>query len=117
MTVEMKNFVDLAAIECQGGEGLVFFGCGGDLQEWVDGITKALVKFGIAESEKPEDNWETPFSVETTGGRVDLVLPFKDGAKINIGKLAIWRITVARGDASWISDYIVNYADQHDIEQ
>mgnify|MGYP003318823713 CR=1 FL=1 len=114
MTVQQKNFAQLVEMEENGAEGLVFYGCGGDLQEWVDGITKWLVKAGIAESEKPEDNWETPFSVVTTGGRIDLVLPFKDGAKINIGKLAIWRITVARGDASWISDYVVNYADQHE---
>jgi hypothetical protein len=28
-----------------------------------------------------------------------------------MGKLAIWRL--AFGNCSWISDYLVNYADQH----
>jgi len=49
--------------------------------------------------------------LKTSGGRTDLVLMFNNGDALNVGKLAMWRLRY--GDASWVSDYIVNYAKQH----
>lgn len=37
-------------------EGLILQGCGGDLQEWVDGINGILRKQGILLDEKPLDD-------------------------------------------------------------
>ena len=93
-------------------EGLVILGCGGNLNEWIDGVTRILAKENIVPSANPADSFDDPFYLKTTGGRTDLVMPFKKGAKINIRKLAIWRIKF--GDTSWISDYIVNYEDQYE---
>ncbi|CAM6053497.1 unnamed protein product [Sphagnum tenellum] len=56
--------------------------------------------------------WKTVGVLTTTGGRTDVVLEFPTEMEtINMGKMAIWRLSF--GNASWISDYIVNYRDQH----
>ena len=82
-------------------EALVFLGCGGDLAEWTDGLTAELD--GIV---PPVADW---FSLTTTGGRVDLVLPLP--AETDIGRLAIKRLQI--GDCSWWSDYRKNCAKHH----
>jgi hypothetical protein len=84
-------------------EGLVFYGCGGDLKDWVNGISEVLIKEDLVK-EMPED-WQT---FETSGGRIDLVMEFPE--VINVGKLAIWRLNF--GDCCWWSDYIDNYEHQ-----
>ncbi len=88
-------------------EGLVLLGTGGDLKEWVDGVTGILHEEGIAKG----NIFEQPILLTTTEGRQDMALIFIKGADIDLGKLAMWRIRF--GDCSWISDYRVNYAEQH----
>jgi len=69
------------------------------------------LKENIATGNKNEI-WENNFyKLTTTGGRTDLLMMFKNSSTINIGKMAIWRIKF--GDASWLSDYIVNYKKHH----
>jgi hypothetical protein len=70
-------------------EGIVLMGAGGDLNEWVKGV----------------------IVLKTSGGRTDLLLVIPDSSTLQIGKLAMWRLRF--GDASWLSDYKFNYADQH----
>lgn len=106
MALSLKSFGDLRQIR----EGLVFLGCA-DADSWVDGLKKLW----------EEEGWikiawfESPFILQTTGGRTDLVFPFseaywtEDGTQV--GKLAIWRLRF--GDCSWISDYKINYAGHH----
>ena len=95
--------------DCGDGEGLVFMGCGGDLNDWVDFLSE-LIK--DADSNFDVTTECEPFvQLRTTGGRIDLLLRFKHDGKIPIGALAMWRLRV-RG-CSWLSDYIVNYAEQH----
>lgn len=96
--------------EKHGIEGLVFFGAGGKLTDWTEGITEELSKTGII-NENDADKFFNFKVLNTSGGRQDLVFIFKTDAKINISKLAIWRLQF--GDCSWISDYITNYASQH----
>ncbi|ARF11277.1 hypothetical protein Klosneuvirus_1_134 [Klosneuvirus KNV1] len=90
-------------------EGLVCLGCGSDLHEWVDGVIGILEKEEIA----TKNDFKQPYSLETSGGRIDLVFEFAIDNQINIERLAIWRIRF--GDCSWISDYVVNYACHHEI--
>lgn len=111
MNIKKRTFEDLMDLNT---EGLVLLGCGGDLNEWINGVTEILVEEKIIKSTNPLDTFDKPFYVRTTGGRTDLVLPFKKRAKINISKLAMWRLRF--GDASWISDYKHNYAAQHGVE-
>lgn len=88
-------------------EGLVLLGAGGDLQEWIDGVTGLLKEQGIA-----TDAFEVTeaHAVTTSGGRVDLLLLF-DPATVDLGRLALWRLRF--GDCSWLSDYVHNYANDH----
>jgi hypothetical protein len=91
-----------------GDEGLVFLGCGGNIQDWIDGIQDIMKEENIIVN---TDCFIDTFTLKTTGGRVDLVMVFSPHGRIDIGRLAIWRIQF--GDCSWISDYVTNYADQH----
>ncbi len=92
-------------------EGIVLLGTGGDIAEWVNGVTKVLNDESIAKGTAKE-LWSEIFVMTTTGGRTDTALVYTD--KVNPGKLAIWRLKF--GDCSWISDYLVNYKKDHHEE-
>lgn len=106
--IPLKLFRDLASV----GEGMVFLGCA-EPQKWKKGLEELWAQEGFIKK-----TWfQNPFTLETTGGRTggrtDLVFPFS--AEYNdshAGMLAMWRLRF--GDCSWISDYRVNYAKQHD---
>ena len=98
MTLQRIQFKDL-----KGTEGLVFLGCGGDLDEWTNGIKLML----------PTDCQGIfgEFSLlVSSGGRHDLVLPILDGKDTPMSLIA-WRLRF--GDCTWISDYRMNYRDHH----
>ena len=92
------------------GEGLVLLGAGGELSDWINGVTKMLDEEGIATSSNPAVVWNGAYYVTSSGGRTDLLLMFGDNT-LNVGKLAMWRLQF--GDASWLSDYVNNYADHN----
>ena len=107
-----------------GCDGIVCIGTGGDLQSWVDGVKGEIKKLAKDNGDKDTDFniFQEPFSVVTSGGRIDLVFPFKKDAfstqnsgnlRYNnlLGKIAVWRIQF--GDCTWISDYIINYINHH----
>lgn len=82
-------------------EGLVFMGCGANLDDWIDGILKIMAKEELI----PDSNrkyWD--YMTLNRGGRTDLVFVENDETKFDWGKGAIWRIKW--GDARWISDYL-----------
>jgi len=103
--------IDFPAFEsvAKGREGLVLLGAGGSLQEWIDGIWSHLLGAGIATGEM-SDNFSDFYKLTTSGGRTDLVMMFAPNTSLNVGKLAMWKLQF--GDASWVSDYVINYADQ-----
>ena len=68
-------------------EGLVLQGCGGDLQEWVDGINDMLTESGILQN---DNRFEKAYSFKN-GGLTCLLFPFED-VQLDVGKLAIWRL-------------------------
>ncbi len=85
-------------------EGLTLQGCGGDLDEWVKGINDELTKEGILlDGTRIEDCKRF-----TNGELTCLLFPF-DGAKLDTGKLAMWRLRT-RGSygGTWLSDYVPN---------
>jgi len=91
-------------------EGIVLTDCGGEPQEWVDGVTKILNDEEIAKG-SPDELWKSVHKLTTSGGRTDIAFISHnclDG--FNVGKMAMWRLRF--GDCSWISDYLVNYAKQ-----
>ena len=91
-------------------EGIVLMGAGGDLNEWVKGVIGMWRDDEIGTGEV-RDMISDALVLKTSGGRTDLLLVIPDSSTLQIGKLAMWRLGF--GDASWLSDYKVNYADQH----
>ena len=93
---------DLRRMEDQ--EGLILQGCGGDPQEWVDGINRELTEAGILLGGSKLEN-VVSFRHD---GVTCLLFPFGD-TELNIGKFAMWRIqTHDRYGGTWLSDYVPN---------
>ena len=85
-------------------EGLVLQGCGGDLQEWVDGINGLLTDAGIL----LDGSWFDNVSTFQHGEVTNLLFPFED-VKLDMGKLAMWRLqTHGQFGGTWLSDYVPN---------
>ena len=83
-------------------EGLILQGCGGDLQEWADGINSALIDSNILRS--PFDR----LYVFENEGLTNIMFPFED-VELDIGKLAMWRLqTHEQFSGKWLSDYVPN---------
>ena len=95
-----------------GQEGLILQGCGGDLQEWVDGINSLLTEAGILmEGSKFES-----VSTFQHKGLTNLLFPF-DGVKLDTGKLAMWRLqTHGQFGGTWLSDYVPNQLGGYHLE-
>ena len=88
-------------------EGLILQGCGGDLHEWVDGINDMLTKAGVLLNEtrfKPENCMTFEHN-----GVTCLLFPFTNDVKLQMGRLAMWRLET-HGDfgGTWLSDYVPN---------
>ena len=101
----------------QGKDALILRGCGGDLQEWVDGINDILSTENILRNDsKIED-----CSAFEYDGLTCLVFPF-EGADLDIGRLAMWRLaTVEQFHGIWMSDFVDNYlggfATEEEVQQ
>lgn len=90
--------------QMEGREGLILQGCGGDIQEWVDGINGLLTEAGILRN---GSKFET-VSVFRHEGLTNLLFPF-DNVELNAGRLAIWRLrTHEQFGGTWLSDYVPN---------
>ncbi len=98
-------------------EGLIIQGCVGDLNEWIDGINDILTKEGIL----LEDTKFTDVSAFKNGELTNLLFRFTEDIKLNMGKLAMWRIgTHGSFSGTWLSDYVDNYLggfEMSDFEQ
>lgn len=86
-------------------EGLVLQGCGGELQEWVDGINDLLTEAGIL---LDGTRFETASAFQHDG-LTNLLFSFDDSVKLDMGKLAMWRLqTHGQFGGTWLSDYVPN---------
>ena len=86
-------------------EGLILQGCGGDPQEWLDGINQILTDEGIL---KKGTRFEEAYTFQHDGVTC-LVFPFKEGMVIEMGRLAMWRLqTHPHFGGTWLSDYVPN---------
>lgn len=90
-----------------GQEGLILQGCGGELQDWVDGINDMLIKSDIL-LDGTKFKAENCLAFENEG-LTNLLFPFSEDVKLNIGKLAMWRLQTHSGfGGKWLSDYVDN---------
>ena len=84
-------------------EGLILQGCGGDLQEWADGINSALIDTEILRHTAFEKMY-----VFENEGHTNIMFPFDD-VELDVGKLAMWRLqTHEQFGGTWLSDYVPN---------
>ena len=85
-------------------EGLIIQGCGGDPQDWIDGIQDLLTTEEIL---LDGDTFKDVFRFENEGVTC-LLFDFLD-TKLNVGKLAMWRLsTHGAFGGTWLSDYLDN---------
>lgn len=85
-------------------EGLVLQGCGGGLQEWLDGINDLLTSEGVLLN---GSKFDTIYSFNVDD-HTNLLFPFEN-VELNIGKFALWRITThSQFNGTWLSDFVPN---------
>lgn len=102
--VKMKRISIEELKQMNGTKGLVLQDCGGELQEWVDGINEMLTKEGIL----LDGNIFSDVTVFDYQGRTNLLFNMDD-VKLDLGKLAIWRLqTNSNFGSTWLSDYLAN---------
>ena len=86
-------------------EGLVLQGCGGDPQEWVDGINEILAQEGIL---KKGAGFEEAYTFRHDG-LTCMLFPFKEDMELDVGRLAAWRLaSYSTFGGTWLSDYVPN---------
>ena len=101
--IQKINAEDLRKME--GKEGLILQGCGGDPQEWQDGINDLLTKEGILQN---GTKFENAYVFENEG-ITNILFPFEENVQVDIGKLAMWRLmTHSNFSGKWLSDYVDN---------
>ena len=109
----MKRITLEELCNMRGTAGLIIQGCGGDLKEWTDGINGLLTEEGIL----LDGDVFRDISVFENKGVTCLLFPMED-VKLDIGKLAIWRIkTHENFSGTWLSDYLDNYIGRADMEE
>lgn len=88
----------------EGQEGLILQGCGGPVQEWIDGINGLLTEEGILLN----GSKFTEVSSFQHDGLTNLLFPF-EGVELDAGRLAVWRLqTHDQFGGTWLSDYVPN---------
>ncbi|WP_208037064.1 hypothetical protein [[Clostridium] symbiosum] len=103
--MEIRNITtdDLRNMEHQ--EGLILQGCGGDPAEWVEVINKTFTEHKIL-LENTSFKQVFLFSYEEL---TCLLFPFVDDVKLNIGRLASWRLMTHEDlGGTWLSDFVPN---------
>jgi hypothetical protein len=99
--VEEKTISDIETYG-KNHDALVFVGAGGDLQQWVDGITGMLKDDEIV-SCGFQFAFAWTFRHPMMYNIICLLLPIDD---TDVGKLAIWRIKNQNLDVEWLSDFL-----------
>lgn len=86
-------------------EFLIIQGCGGDLSEWVNGITDILKDEGVIKN----DSFSFDEIYKFQNDKLTNLVFSLDSKDIDISRLAIVRLQLRRDfGAMWLSDYIDN---------
>lgn len=105
MSIKQVNIEELRKMKDR--EGLILQGCGGEPQEWLDGINEMLTESKILLN-------GTKFKAENccvfeNEGLTCLLFPFSEDVNLDMGKLAMWRLqTHEKFGGKWLSDYVDN---------
>ena len=93
----------------KGSEGIVLIDCGGEPEEWFNGVGGVLKEEGIAPN--GVEDFGPFFRMKSPEGRTDLVMMFANDCQANLGKMAMWRLKF--GDCKWVSDFIPNFRKEY----
>ena len=100
----INNVLSSELRRMKGKEGLVLQGCGGEIQEWVNGINTMFEEKGILLDNTKFEN----ISVFQNDGVTCVLYPF-DNVHLDVGKLSIWRLQSYTAFAGmWLYDYVDN---------
>lgn len=100
----INNVLSSELRRMKGKEGLVLQGCGGEIQEWVNGINTMFEEKGILLDNTKFEN----ISVFQNDGVTCVLYPF-DNVHLDVGKLSIWRLQSYTAFAGmWLSYYVDN---------
>lgn len=103
MSIEIITTEDLRKMSDT--DGLILQGCGGELQDWIDGINNMFTENGILLN---GSKFEKVYAFKN-GNLTNLLYPLDD-VELSNGKLALWRITThSQFYGTWLSDYVPNY--------
>lgn len=103
MSIREITLEELRQMEEQ--EGLVLQGCGGDPQEWLDGMNDLLTGQGIL---KKGTRFEEACTFRNDGVTC-MLFPFDERVLLDVRRLTSWRLeTYATFGGTWLSDYIPN---------
>ena len=103
MSIKKITAEDLRRMD--GKEGLILQGCGGELQEWLDGINDMFTEEKLLLN---GTKFEDIYAFEH-GGLTCLMFPFSEDVKLDVGRLAMWRLQTHRQfGGTWLSDYVPN---------
>lgn len=83
-------------------EGLVLQGCGGDPQEWLDGINEILTEEDIL---KKGARFEEAYTFQHDG-LTCLLFPFKQDMELDMGKLAVYEVFLREQTVGNASEFI-----------
>ena len=85
-------------------EGLILQDCGGDPQEWLEGINEMLTDAGILRNGSRFER----ASLFEYDGHTNMLFDF-EGVDLDVGKLAMWRLRTHEAiGGTWLSDYVPN---------
>lgn len=75
-----------------------------DPEEWGKGVQKMLVELRLV---KDEDQFDSMFYLKNDKNLYDVVIPFKEKAKLKMGLMTGWKKLFGR--AEWVDDYITQH--------
>lgn len=91
--------------EYEGKNGLILQGCGGDPQEWINGINNLFTEQGLlldGTKFKSED-----CAVFKNGNSTCILFPFAEDIKLSYGKLSMWRLATHENmGGTWLIDFV-----------
>lgn len=91
--------------EYEGKNGLILQGCGGDPQEWINGINNLFTEQGLlldGTKFKAED-----CAVFKNGNSTCILFPFAEDIKLSYGKLSMWRLATHENmGGTWLIDFV-----------
>jgi len=104
----MIKQINASDLRCMNdSEGLILQGCGGDLDGWLDWINELLTEEGIL---LDGDKFDEATTFKHDG--VTNLLFNVNGVKLDVGKLAMWRLRSHETfGGTWLSDYVPNRLD------